>query len=43
MTKHSDSTLRRALSSLRRTLADMDHAQRRMIELQMYPTGRRDR
>ena len=37
MTKHPDSKLRRALSSVRRTWAEMERIQRRVIELQMDP------
>ena len=40
MTNHTDSKLRRALTSVRRTWADMDHAQRRIIEVQLDPRRR---
>ncbi len=37
MTKHTDSKLRRALNSVRRTWAEMERIQRRVIELQIEP------
>jgi hypothetical protein len=43
MPQHTNSRIRRAFTSLRRTWADMERAQRRVIELQMDPYSRRSR